>query len=88
MPHVGWNSVRPNEKGGAMFRDISGGAFFYFNHSYCVSPSDGDFIAATADYGVKITAAVAKGKIWGVQFHPEKSASDGLKLLENFAKIC
>ena len=86
VPHMGWNNVIFDKKN-KLFNDIDSGSFFYFVHSYYGVALDSSQIAH-ADYIVNFTAAVNKENIWGVQFHPEKSQRVGLKVLENFCKIC
>jgi len=83
VPHMGWNQVEPTGKGKDMFSDIPENTYFYFNHSYHVVPEE-DTAASLTGYGEQFVSAVTKGKIWGVQFHPEKSSCSGLKLLRNF----
>ena len=83
VPHMGWNSVSIKQSGG-IFKDIPDESYFYFVHSYYLNGEEEDDIAATAQYGVEIQCAVQKGNLCAVQFHPEKSGSVGLKLLENF----
>lgn len=82
VPHVGWNDVSP-VPGATLFKGIDSD-IFYFVHSYFVAPEDPGVVAATCEYGEKFTAAVERGNIFGVQFHPEKSQKSGLKLLKNF----
>ncbi|MBS1188500.1 MAG: imidazole glycerol phosphate synthase subunit hisH [Rhodocyclaceae bacterium] len=84
VPHMGWNEVR--QKPHALWRDIADGARFYFVHSYCVEPRDAGLAAGTAEYGIPFTCAVGRDNIFAVQFHPEKSARDGLQLLKNFVE--
>lgn len=84
VPHMGWNNVA--QKPHALWANIGDGARFYFVHSYCVQPADVALVAGTAAYGVPFTCAVARDNIFAVQFHPEKSARDGLQLLENFVE--
>ena len=60
-------------------------AWVYFVHSY--APGNSGAVVATCDYGGPVTAAVASGVLWGVQFHPEKSGAEGLRLLGNFVRI-
>jgi glutamine amidotransferase len=60
----------------------------YFVHSFWARPADGADIAATCDYGTTVTAAVARGNLWATQFHPEKSAANGLRLLATFVGTC
>jgi glutamine amidotransferase len=71
----------------AIFDGIPSGAYFYFVHSYYPEPLDGTLRVATCHYGVTFPAAIGKGNLFATQFHPEKSQSWGLTLLENFAGI-
>ena len=82
---MGWNSIEICG-GGGMFDGIDSGTYFYFDHSFFVAPENEGMAAAKTDYGRDFVSAVSYGKIWGVQFHPEKSAGPGLRLLENFVK--
>ena len=82
VPHMGWNDVAPRGEC-ILFKDISN-SVFYFVHSYHFDVVDKQTVAATCDYGGEFTAAVQKGNIFGVQFHPEKSQKSGLQLLSNF----
>lgn len=82
VPHMGWNNVQ--QKPHALWADIADGARFYFVHSYFVVPQDAALTVATSEYGLPFTCAVARDNIFAVQFHPEKSARDGLQLLKNF----
>ncbi len=82
IPHMGWNELIIT-KDITLLRGIKSGEHVYFVHSYQML-TDTDNIAAYTDYGSKICAAVAKDNIMGVQFHPEKSQSAGLKILGNF----
>ncbi|MBN1379233.1 MAG: imidazole glycerol phosphate synthase subunit HisH [Gammaproteobacteria bacterium] len=83
LPHMGWNRVKQQRRH-PLWRGISDGARFYFVHSYYVKPQDADVIVGTTDYGIEFTCAIARGNVFAVQFHPEKSADEGLKLLNNF----
>ena len=88
LPHIGWNQVertRPH----ALFEGIEDGADFYFVHSYAgaVDPTADDLVLATTDHGGTFTSAVARGSVLGVQFHPERSGRDGLRLLANFVDL-
>ncbi len=85
VPHMGWNSIDIEEN--RLFKGIESGSYFYFVHSYFGRSEDGSEIAR-CNYIVDFTAAVNKGNLWGVQFHPEKSQKKGLKLLDNFCKVC
>lgn len=84
IPHIGWNALditRPSP----IFKYISPGDHVYFVHSYHAE-NCADSIIATSEYGYPLTAAVARGNIYGCQFHPEKSGSVGLKILKAFAE--
>lgn len=83
VPHMGWNEVRQTESH-PLWSGIQDGARFYFVHSYYVEPAAPDVIAGATQYGISFTSAVARANIFAVQFHPEKSAAAGLRLLENF----
>lgn len=84
VPHVGWNEVTNCATKGGLFDGIPDGTDFYFVHSYAFVPDDPADVLATTDYGIPVTAAVRRGRIWGTQFHPEKSSRAGFKLLRNF----
>ena len=83
IPHMGWSTVDQRQEH-ALFDGIEDGARFYFVHSYRVVPQDPSLVAATTDYGVRFTSAIARENLFATQFHPEKSADAGLRLLENF----
>lgn len=83
VPHMGWNQVRQTQSH-ALWQGVEDGARYYFVHSYCVDPADRACIAATTEYGIPFTTAVARDNIFAIQCHPEKSAHAGLKLLSNF----
>jgi len=82
VPHMGWNSVAHNDD--SLFDGVEKGSDFYFVHSYHFVPEDKSLIMSTTDYGTKFVSGVKKGNVYGVQFHPEKSQRDGLKVLRNF----
>ena len=82
VPHVGWNNVKINAKE-RIFNNIVDESNFYFDHSYYFDCAD-EHVAAFCDYGVKVTAAIQRNNIFGVQFHPEKSQINGLKLFRSF----
>ncbi len=83
IPHMGWNDIEIMQDHPVM-ADIEHGEDFYFVHSYHFVTSNSANIIARCEYGGAVTAAVAKENIFGVQFHPEKSADAGLKLISNF----
>jgi glutamine amidotransferase len=83
IPHTGWNQLKiPN--GTSLFRGINSGVYVYFNHSYYCQPDNSSDITATTDHGLTYACAVQSKNIYGVQFHPEKSQTVGLKILKNF----
>jgi len=85
VPHIGWNALHfPGEKH-PLFRYIQEGGCVYFVHSF-YGADCGESVIATAEYGTELTAAVAKGNVYGVQFHPEKSGSVGLNILRAFCE--
>jgi glutamine amidotransferase len=83
IPHMGWNEVRQVQPH-PLWDGIDDNSRFYFVHSYRVIPDDVTLIAATTDYGVRFTSAIARDNLFATQFHPEKSANNGLRLLQNF----
>jgi len=83
VPHMGWNNVRIQRRA-PIFDGIQDETFFYFVHSFYVSPDDNDVVAATTDYGITFASMVWKDNIFATQFHPEKSQETGLKILKNF----
>jgi glutamine amidotransferase len=85
VPHVGWNNVKI-KKNGALFSRLSDSPHFYFDHSYHFACEDEHGIA-TCDYGIELTAAIAHQNIFGVQFHPEKSQLNGLRLFRGFLNV-
>ena len=85
VPHMGWNEVWQRQPH-PMWDGIPDGERFYFVHSYFVAPADDDIVAAQTDYGLRFTSAVARANIFAAQFHPEKSAAAGLRLLANFIR--
>lgn len=85
-PHMGWNSIQPLKKS-KILTDIDNESRFYFLHSYYFVCNNLEEVLATTDYGITYASAVCKENIYGIQFHPEKSHSNGVKLLKNFALI-
>jgi glutamine amidotransferase len=83
VPHMGWNEVR-QEQHHPLWNGIADGARFYFVHSYVVHPSAPELAGGSCFYGLRFTCAVARDNIFAVQFHPEKSQAEGLRLLSNF----
>jgi glutamine amidotransferase len=87
LPHMGWNTLQIRA-GSKLFDGIDDGSWLYFVHSYAPVPDDEAVIVATTEYGDTVVAAVEQGSVWATQFHPEKSAANGLRLLKNFAAAC
>lgn len=83
IPHMGWNSLEINPQS-RLFKNIENGTYVYFVHSYYLKAAQETIVAASAEYGVHIHAAVEHGNIFGCQFHPEKSSEAGLRILKNF----
>lgn len=85
VPQVGWNQIRW-QRAHPLRAGLEDGAYFYFVHSYFCEPEDSCAILGETEYGAAYASVVARGHISGVQFHPEKSQSTGLRLLKNFAQ--
>lgn len=83
VPHIGWNQVRHSDRHW-LFAGVSQETSFYFVHSYYPSPNDEHDAIAWTEYGIQFAAAVERGSLVAVQFHPEKSGEPGLRLLRNF----
>jgi glutamine amidotransferase len=86
LPHIGWNSVdavRPHP----LFDGVADGSYFYFVHSFAPVPSDQGIVVARTTHGRPFVSAVAKGSLYGLQFHPEKSSEAGLRVLANFVGL-
>lgn len=86
LPQIGWNALeilRPN----ALTAGLCPGDYVYFVHSFMAKPANRKDLACTTDYGAEIPAMVARGQVFGCQFHPEKSGDAGLSILRNFAKL-
>lgn len=84
VPHMGWNQLHQHSH--PLWDGIEQDSRFYFVHSYYVTTDDKKEIAGTCDYGITFVAAACRDNLFAVQFHPEKSAQAGLRLLENFLK--
>lgn len=86
LPQIGWNALdilRPN----AMTEGVQQGDYVYFVHSFMAAPAEEGDLAAVTDYGARVPAMVARGNLFGCQFHPEKSGKVGLAMLKNFVKL-
>lgn len=84
VPQMGWNQVYQSAPAHPVWTGVPDGAYFYFVHSFYARPSDARHIAGEADYGGRFAAAIARDNIFATQFHPEKSAGNGLALYRNF----
>jgi imidazole glycerol-phosphate synthase subunit HisH len=84
VPHVGWNQLQVRDRG-HLFRNIPSGTFMYFTHSYWAPVIE--CTTAECEYGSTFSAAIERGNLFGVQFHPEKSGDPGLTLLRNFCEL-
>lgn len=92
VPHLGWNQVhclrKEKDKPDLLFSGIKNESYFYFLHSYYCIPDEEEVIIAQSDYHQCFVSSVQRKNVFGVQFHPEKSSTQGLKLLKNFGEIC
>jgi glutamine amidotransferase len=87
IPHMGWNQLQVKDPTLPLWKDLPENPWLYFVHSYYVAPADESIQAATITHGSqRVTAAIAQDNIMAVQFHPEKSADAGIKLLSNFVE--
>lgn len=87
VPHVGWNNCKFKRKS-ILYNDIDNNSDFYFTHSYYLSECEEDYIISETDYGFPFISGVEKDNLYGVQFHPEKSQLNGLRVLKNFCERC
>ena len=86
IPHMGWNSLDIKESA-TLFKNIKEKPYVYFVHSYYLRADDENEVMATTNYSVNIHASVERGNVFACQFHPEKSGSFGLGILDNFIKV-
>jgi len=87
IPHVGWNNISLHGAPGRLFAGIPTGTDFYFVHSFAFRVADPADALAYVDYGGPVVAAVGRAKIFGTQFHPEKSSRAGFRVLRNFLEV-
>jgi len=87
VPQIGWNTLKFGEKKCPLFTGIGDDSYFYFVHSYYCDSSEKQYTAGETEYGLTYTSAVWKDNVYAVQFHPERSQENGLKILENFVKL-
>ena len=88
IPHIGWNEVR-FERPSSLLADLpESGCPFYHVHSYAARADDQDAVVGTTEYGERFATIVVRGPVFGVQFHPEKSSVNGLRMLDSFVAVC
>ena len=86
LPQIGWNALQVRQPC-RLLEGIPQDAYVYFVHSYMAYCRDEQDVAAVTDYGTEVTALISRGLVYGCQFHPEKSGSVGLRIVENFCKL-
>jgi glutamine amidotransferase len=86
VPHVGWNQIEGSQPN-SLLKGIPEGSYFYFVHSFFVEPDRTEDILRWTEYGRRFCSIAYRGKVWGAQFHPEKSQDSGKRLLQNFLEI-
>ncbi len=86
VPQIGWNQVKQT-KASPLWNGLDDNSFFYFLHGFYILPEDRDMAIGETDYGVTYVSAIQKGNVYAVQFHPEKSGTLGMKLLQNWVNI-
>lgn len=91
IPHIGWNNIRPQPGllwQDTIFKSVQNGGYVYFVHSFVLKPKNKEDVLALTDYGGKtFCSAIKNGNIYGCQFHPEKSAKEGLKIIKSFIRL-
>jgi len=87
VPQIGWNTVRINDSACPVFKGIEDGSYFYFVHSYYCVAGERKFSVGETEYGVPYTSALWKDNIFAVQFHPERSQENGIRMLKNFGEL-
>lgn len=86
VPQIGWNQAHIVREDPIM-EGIPNHSYFYFVHSYYVEPADPEIVIAETDYHIDYASIAGGGRVWGIQFHPEKSQENGLRILRNFSRI-
>lgn len=86
VPQTGWNQIRPQRKS-RLLNGLAPNSYAYFNHSYYCQPTNPADILASSEYGVDYASVVGRDRLYGVQFHPEKSQDVGLNILRNFVEM-
>ena len=85
IPHIGWNELHMKNES-PLLKNVKEGDYVYFVHSYYAETPE-QYLLATTDYGIEMTAAVQNGNVYGCQFHPEKSSDVGLSILKAFCEL-
>jgi len=88
IPQIGWNQLEVVKPECPLYRGIANGSYVYFVHSFFPQPADESIIATRTEYGETFASSVWRDNVFATQFHPEKSQRVGLRLLENFTKLC
>ena len=86
VPHIGWNQIE-GDRPDPLLEGIADGSYFYFVHSFFVDPENPGDVLRWTSYGRRFCSIASRGKVWGAQFHPEKSQDVGKQLLKNFVGI-
>jgi len=86
VPHIGWNQIHQKRES-PLLAGVPDGGFAYFVHSYYVAPDDPELALATTDYEIDFVSVAGRDNVFGIQFHPEKSQDNGLRILKNFAEM-
>jgi glutamine amidotransferase len=87
VPHVGWNGLQQKQTS-ELFDGVPDGTDVYFVHSYGFCPEESDYLMATTEHEVEVSAIVKKDNVTGCQFHPEKSSKIGYRILQNWVSLC
>mgnify|MGYP003988633163 FL=1 len=90
LPHISWNNLKPKsiDWDNSIFNGVEQESDFYFVHSYICKPKNSRVILSETEYGgIEFCSAVQKNNIYGCQFHPEKSAENGIRIVENFLRM-
>jgi glutamine amidotransferase len=87
VPQIGWNQIQITKPDCPIYRDIPGGSYVYFVHSFFPKPTDESIVATRTEYGEAFASSIWKDNVFATQFHPEKSQKVGLQLLKNFVGI-
>lgn len=87
IPQTGWNQLFPMQES-PLLRGLAPGSYAYFNHGYYCDAAEPSDLLASTEYGIHYASVVGRGRLYGVQFHPEKSQAVGLAILKNFVEFC